>query len=765
MSKFSLISCKIVLCLAAFGVGLLDSQLAANEMGKLLYAKKCAFCHGANGEGTKKYEPALTGGLSVAQLADVIQKTMPEDSPGSLSKSDASAISDYVHDAFYSPVAQERNRPARIQLSRLTVKQYRNSLADLVNSFTYQPNWGKEPGLRAEYFKNRRTRATDRVAQRIDPQIDFQFGTESPVPGKTEPHEFSIWWRGSVLAPETGMYEIVARTEHAVRVYLNDPNTPLIDAWVKSGNDTEYRGRIFLIAGQVYPLKVDFSKAKQGVDDSDKTKNKPPPKIPAMMTLLWQPPQRTLQVIPNRLLCTCDSPIGFASSVPFPPDDRSLGWERGTAVTREWDAATTEGAIETADFVLSHLRQLANTSPGQPDARQKLITFSEQWLQRAFREPLKPEWKALIASIFEQQSDPTVALKRVLLFSLKSPRFLYRDLEKVSPSFQAAERLSYALWDSIPDQQLWTEAAAGRLVTREQVTAQARRMLNHLRAKEKVEGFLLAWLNLDQPHDLTKDAKLYPNFNAQIGDDLRTSLELFLRDTFWSNESNYKTLLSADKVYLNDKLSKYYGFPVVKDFQPVAFHEKYAAGVLTHPYMMSSFAHHNESSPIHRGVFIARGLLGVMLRPPPEAVTPLPPDLHPSLNTRERVILQTKSANCMTCHGIINQLGFTLENFDSDGKFRTVDRAKPVDTKGSYITKAGKEVTFQNARDVGQFVANNPEAHAAFCEKMFHHVVQQPIRAFGADKLSHYQAEFTKQDFNMQHLVLTIAVDAAMHKK
>ena len=103
--------------------------------GKVLFAAHCARCHGADGNGTEEHPEALRGDLSVAQLADVIQLTMPEDDPESLSAKDARAIAEYIHHSFYSPVAESRNKPPRIELARLTVRQHRRALADLIGSF------------------------------------------------------------------------------------------------------------------------------------------------------------------------------------------------------------------------------------------------------------------------------------------------------------------------------------------------------------------------------------------------------------------------------------------------------------------------------------------------------------------------------------------------------------------------------------------------------------------------------------------------------
>ena len=113
--------------------------------------------------------------------------------------------------------------------------------------------------------------------------------------------------------------------------------------------------------------------------------------------------------------------------------------------------------------------------------------------------------------------------------------------------------------------------------------------------------------------------------------------------------------------------------------------------MLTHPYLMASFAYTATSSPIHRGVFLSRSVLGRALRPPPEAVAPLAPDLHPDLTTRQRVTLQTKPESCQSCHGMINSLGFTLEHFDAVGRYRKEEKGQPIDATGTYETRAGRD--------------------------------------------------------------------------
>jgi hypothetical protein len=696
----------------------------------------------------------------------VIQETMPSDDPGSLTRQEAESVAAFVHGEFYSPIAQERNRPARIELARLTVAQYHQVVADVIGGFRGPVKLTGERGLKADYYGGRRIGSRKDLAEsRTDSQVQFDFGTDVPVPEAKDPHRFSIRWQGSILAPETGDYEFVVRTEHAVRLWVNDSNQPLIDRWVKSGDETEYRASLFLIGGRPYPIRLEFSKAKQGVDDSDKNKNPPP--VPATIALLWQHPRGVLETIPSRYLLPETTPTAFVCSTPFPPDDRSYGWERGISVSKEWDAATTNAAIEAARYIVDRLDELAGTRDGDERRSEKLRNFCYQVAERAFRRPLTdPQKNLFVDRQFQEAGSDEDAVKRVAILVFKSPRFLYREVGGGPDQFDVAARLSFGLWDSIADQQLWQAAEQGKLATQQQVTAQAERMLDDFRARAKLRRFALTWLKADVIKDLAKDEERFPEFDAAAVADLRSSLNLFLEDVIWSEASDFRQLLLADKVFLNKRLAKLYGDAPGVDsdgFEAVQMDDGQRAGVLTHPYLMASFAHDRDSSPIHRGVFLARGILGRSLRPPPIAVAPLAPDLHPDLTTRERVAMQTKPTNCMTCHGVINELGFALESFDAIGRHREQDRGKPVDDSGSYVTASGSEVEFRGARQLAEFLAGNTETHAAFAEQLFHHLVQQPVRAYGQDTLEQLCSSFEEQGFHIRKLAVDVLAVSALH--
>lgn len=739
------------------------------QTGEQIYHQRCAKCHGKAGEGTDDHHPhPLVGDLSVGELASLIAKTMPEDEPETCVGEDAEKVAAYIYGAFYSPAAQALTKPVRVELSRLTVRQYRNTIADLIGSFRNSPEPAGQQGLKGEYFNSRKIGRSDRVLERVDPLIDFDFGESSPLPDKIDPKEFSIRWEGSVLAPDTGEYEFIVKTDHGARLWVNDREQPLIDAWVKSGNDMEYRAAIRLLGGRYYPLQLEFSKSIQGVKQTKEQRDKAPIGK-AFVGLWWKLPQRAPELIPQRNLSPHEASETLVVQAPFPPDDRSVGYERGTSISKAWDQATTDAAIEVAGYIVTHLRDLAGISSAAADASQRATRareFCARFAERAFRRPLSDEQqKFFVDQQFERSADWETAVKRVVILVLKSPRFLYCEIgNRDRDSYDVASRLSFSLWDSLPDQTLLEAAAAGQLVSREQVITQAERMLSDLRTRAKLHDFFLQWLKVDQLPEMSKDPVRFPEFDAALASDLRTSLDLFLEDVMWSEDSDFRQILLGDFLYLNGRLAHFYGADLSPEapFQKVWLQSSARAGVMTHPYLMAGFAYTSSSSPIHRGVFIARSLLGRSPRPPPDAVVPLPPDLHAELTTRERVMLQTRPESCQSCHSMINPLGFTLENFDAVGRYRNEEQGRPVDATGAYRTRSGEIVKFSGVRELAAFLADSEETHSAFVEQLFHYLVKQPIRAFGSTELSAWQEFLAKNNFNVRRLMIEIMATTAL---
>lgn len=752
----------------------LQTILAAEEKptrGESIYRERCITCHGKNGEGVETlYPEPLIGDLSVKELTAYIDKTMPEGEAEQCIGEDASAVAAFIHRAFYSPTAQARIRPARIDLQRLTVGQYRNSVADLAAGFVGRRNFGEQRGLRAEYFNSRRRRRENRKIERVDAAVDFDFGqagpfepeplrAEKPNPPQDKDEqkeeqkdegEYSIVWTGSLFAPESGLYEIILETDNAGQLWLNDNERPFIDAKVKSGDQTEYRASVMLLAGRLYNLRLEFNKSK-----TEKT---------GAVKLRWQRPGHIDEVIASRYFSPNSAPWVLVVETPFPPDDKSVGYERGVSVSREWNAATTYAAIDVTEKIIEHLRQMADLPREREQHSEKLREFCYQFTERAFRRPLSDAERQLYVNRqFEEAADDRTAVKRVILLTLKSPRFLFPGSAATQfDDYRVAEWLALTLWDSIPDDKLWEAAAAGKLSNRAEVESQARRMVQDDRAQTKLKGFFHQWLNLGHFHDLTKSSEQYPGFDEAIASDLRTSLDLFLDEIIAGDTSGYRQLLTSEDLYLNNRLAEFYGvdLPRPDGFQKVALPGQGRSGVLTHPFLLSGLAYDDSSSPIHRGVFLSRSLLGRFLKPPPIAVAPVPVSLHPDMTTRERVAMQTSGTTCMACHGMINQLGFSLENYDAVGRYRTEERGQVVDAGGRYIDRQGTETPFRGARELAHFLIESEEAHGAFVEQMFQYLTKQPIQAFGSRTYQKLRTEFPQNGFPVRRLMGDIAVES-----
>ena len=587
---------------------------------------------------------------------------------------------------------------------------------------------------------------------RMDAQVAFPFRREPvPEPEKMANEEFSIRWEGSVFAEETGTYEFIVKSENGVRLAVNDPKNLLIDGWVSSGAEVrEQKKSVFLLGGRSYPLVLEFFKFKE------KT---------ASIELQWKPPHGVVETIPQTFLSPERPRESMIVTTAFPPDDRSVGYERGTGISKEWDQATTDAALEVMEHVDNHLEELSGVKSDAPDRVERLKQFGRRFVEAAFRRPLSEEdYQRYVERQFAAAKTPEIAVKRVVLLALKSPRFLYPEIPDDAPpdGYEVAARLALSLWDSIPDQKLLQAAAEGKLRTREQIAAQASRMLSDLRTKAKLHGFFHYWLELERAEAIAKDPKSFPEFDAQVLADLRTSLNLFLDQVVWSERSDYRELLQANYLLLNDRLGKLYGKNVSGEaFQRVDFDPKQRAGVVTHPYLLAAFASSKATSPIHRGVFLTRTIVGMTLKPPPMAVAFEDAKFDAHLTMREKITELTKNNNCMACHGTINPLGFSLENYDAIGRWRTQDNNKPVNAVTDFATDDGDKIRLTGARDLVKFAAENPSGHRAFIHLLFHHTVKQDVNVYGPDTLEALRQSFTGSGFNIRKLLTDIAIVSA----
>ena len=345
---------------------------------------------------------------------------------------------------------------------------------------------------------------------------------------------------------------------------------------------------------------------------------------------------------------------------------------------------------------------------------------------------------------------------------LTSPYFLYPSLnrgdDRKPDDYTVAAHLALSLWDSVPDKELWEAANQKRLGKETEITNQLSRMMSDSRTKAKTRSFFYHWLNLSEKEDLGKDPKLFPNFDQRMIADLRTSFDLFIENVIWSPSSDYRKLFTENKIYLNKRLANFYSAPTPKEdsFKLLLTPDKKRAGLFTHPYVLTAFSYHKQTSPIHRGVYLSRNILGRFLKPPPNAIEFKDTDFKPDLTMREKVTHLTKDENCMACHSIINPIGFSLENYDATGRFRTHEKNKPIDTVSDYPTPEDSIVKITGPDDLARLAVESPEAHRAFLKHLFHHLIQQPINAYGFEAISSLRKTFVDNNFHVRKIIMTM---------
>jgi len=732
----------------------------ATEKGGAIFQESCAACHGEQGEGVEDlYDQELVGDASIAELTRVISETMPEEDPEACVGDDADAVARYIHTTFYGPKAQLGKNPPRLRLARLTATQLRRNLADLYLRFE-DPNYhSDERGLKARYYNRDKKEDGDVHFDRVDPVVDFDFGHDGPGQG-INAKNFSIKWTGALRPSQSGIFEIIVKSETSFVLNFGDYDRELINNYVQSAERTEFRESVQLIGGYLYPISIELSQRKRKTEQP-----------PAKISLSWKTPRGLEQVIPQRALLNVYAQPSFSLQTKLPPDDRSYGYERGIAVDRQWTEATTSAAIEFANRVTVEAwpKYLQRHKKDDNEDRQRVRKFLTGMVGTAFRGPLD---ESVQTQYIEEQIDSTEsdveAIKRSLLLTLKSPRFLYPELDKApSPSYKAAKRLSLTLHDSLPvSKRLRNAARDNQLKTESQIRDMAWGTVNDWRTIAKTRAFLHSWMNTSHFTELSKPEEDYPGFNELV-DDLYASLDSFIDGVVWSEQSDFRQLILADWSYSSKRIAELYGDDwkledPEQDFGKTTSANTPRHGVLTHPLLMSGLAYHDASSPIHRGVFLLRYVLGRTLRPPNEAFTPFSPTLHPDLNTRERTTLQTSEKNCQVCHEKINGLGFTLENFDAIGRYRTTELGRTIDTSGRYTNREGVELEFDGPKQLAEFLANDEDSHRAFVNRAFQFFVKQPPAAYDLDLEDQLLESFKNSNYSIRNLLVEIAVVASL---
>jgi mono/diheme cytochrome c family protein len=349
----------------------------------------------------------------------------------------------------------------------------------------------------------------------------------------------------------------------------------------------------------------------------------------------------------------------------------------------------------------SHRRILFRRPTDQADQAEVARAILERFASRAFRRPATPDEVAALVKLvalagqngdrFEQGI--RLAVQAVLV----SPHFLFRvergrpDAPSAGPvpltDWELASRLSYFLWSSMPDDELFELARRGTLHTPEVLDAQVGRMLKDPRSRALVENFAGQWLQLRNLKGVSPDRDRYPDFDEPLRAAMRRETELFF-DSILREDRSILEFLDADYTFVNERLARHYGLSGIRGeaFRRVRLEGVRRGGLITQASVLTVTSNPTRTSPVKRGKWILEQILGTPPPPPPPDVPELKDDAKGALSgttLRQRMEQHRANPNCASCHARLDPIGFGLENYDAIGAWRERDGDQPIDASGA----------------------------------------------------------------------------------
>ena len=435
----------------------------------------------------------------------------------------------------------------------------------------------------------------------------------------------------------------------------------------------------------------------------------------------------------------------------------------------------------------------------------------ERFAPRAYRRPLSAEERARLAAFWhdnlaEFPLDEAVALSVAGI--LQAPAFHFRldsravaGRDELGP-WELASRLSYFLWDSMPDETLFAAADSGALMDHRKIEQQARRMLDHPKARSAVVRFHHQWLGTEDVllvaparrafgplFGLTPELKTardddveWPAVLGPVRHSMKLETELFVDQAIFDGDGRFRTLMTGNTGYMSDATKPIYGesarlvdggTPVTRPIEivvasigrqqeltlyPAEFPRTERAGVLTLPSVLALGAYAVQPGPILRGTRVLERIACMHLGTPVQgAEAALPPDtLTAEYTNRQRTAAATSPALCNTCHRMINPPGFAFEHYDAIGTWRATDNGQPVDASGSLALPGGEHITFTDGIDFVRQLANSDHIRDCYAAHWTRYALGRQLDADDPG-LAPLQARF-RQDDSIKELLVAIAV-------
>ena len=396
--------------------------------------------------------------------------------------------------------------------------------------------------------------------------------------------------------------------------------------------------------------------------------------------------------------------------------------------------------------------------------------------RRAYRRPVTSAEVERLLKLYELgarngesfEGSVQQALKAVLV----SPHFLFRGELQPEPDnpksvhpineFALASRLSYFLWSSLPDEELFTLAERGQL--RKNLEAQVRRMLKDPKSRALVENFAGQWLQLRNLAIIQPDKKLFPTFDAKLRAAMQRETELLFEHVLREDRSVFE-FLTADYTFVNERLAKHYGLANVTgdEFQRVSLKGTPRAGVLTHASILTLTSNPTRTSPVKRGKWVLENLLATPPPPPAPNVPELDGQKQLTGTLRQRMEQHRADPTCASCHTKMDAIGFGLENYDGVGAFRKLDAGAAIDPSGE-LSAAEK---FQGPVELANLLAKQKKEDFIRCmvEKMLTYSLGRGLEYYDRCAMKEIADGLAKRRNTFSGLILEVVNSTPFQKR
>jgi len=393
---------------------------------------------------------------------------------------------------------------------------------------------------------------------------------------------------------------------------------------------------------------------------------------------------------------------------------------------------------------------------------------------RAFRRPLAETDLIALLQYYRDGYESggfEEGIRSAITGILASPHFLYRA-QRIPQNLSAgdqyriddlelASRLSFFLWNTIPDDELRDVAARGELSESAVLRRQVERMLADPRAETLASNFVFQWLHLDLLEEVVPDRAIFPyaSGDADPRPDFIAEITLFAKSIF-DEDRSVVDLLTADHTYLNERLALHYGIRTVKGerFQRVKLEQSARWGLLGKGAVLMTAAYPNRTSPVLRGAFILEHILGTPPAAPPDEVPPFPEEdvgTAKARTVREIMSAHRENPVCASCHSIMDPLGFALENFDAVGAWRDRHRyaGTPIDASGSLPDGA----EFNGPDELRETLLRRPEQFVqTFTERLLTYALGRPVEYYDMPAVRRIVREAAREDYRFSSVVWAI---------